>query len=155
MADPTVSQLQQQLLELQILHERELREAQTKSWDHERELRVVSDRHERELRLQVQSALEKQHDAEQVEIRRRLDELNHSHERMAAREATTVSRELFDVHLRDFETMRRKLEVLSGQIAVWKGIAAMLGVPGIVALLWTLLAAFNNVTVTGPHGLVP
>ena len=41
------------------------------------------------------------------------------------------------------------------QIGTVRGIAVFIGLPGIIALLWTLLAAFSNQTVTGPGGFVP
>jgi chromatin segregation and condensation protein Rec8/ScpA/Scc1 (kleisin family) len=142
------------LLTERIAHERELREAQSKAFEHERELRTLHDTHERELRRQVEDAVEKQHLAESTEVQRRLEDLNHAQERMERREAESVSREVYDTHLVEFEKVRTRLEVMAGQIAVWKGIAALLGVPGVISLLWALLAAANNVTVTGPGGFV-
>jgi hypothetical protein len=41
------------------------------------------------------------------------------------------------------------------QIGTVRGIAVFVGLPGIIALLWTLLAAFTNQTVTGPGGFLP
>ena len=41
------------------------------------------------------------------------------------------------------------------QIGTVRGIAVFVGLPGIIALIWTLLAAFSNQTVTGPGGLIP
>jgi inorganic pyrophosphatase/exopolyphosphatase len=41
------------------------------------------------------------------------------------------------------------------QVGTVRGIAVFVGLPGIIALLWTLLAAFSNQTVTGPGGFIP
>ena len=83
------------LLSERISHERELREAEKSSFDHERELRAMWDAHERELRLQAESAVEKARDMQFDEYARRLGELNNAHERERQRNAESVTRSEF------------------------------------------------------------
>jgi hypothetical protein len=70
------------LLAERITHERELRIAAEKAFDHERELRTVYDRHERELRVQTEQAVEKARELQFNVYEARLENLNHAAERM-------------------------------------------------------------------------
>lgn len=70
-----------ELIEQRIQHERELREANA---------------------IQLNLALEKQ----AAEYERRLDELNHAHARALNDRESFVTKDVFDIHCREFQTWR-------------------------------------------------
>ena len=106
--------------------------------EHERELRQQTERY-------VNKALRKQAD----EYERRLDALNHAHEQAVAEQARTVSRELFDVYVKETSLAGDlKLKPISDRVSKveswqdqWSGRVIGLGVIG-SAILGLLLAQF-------------
>ena len=140
------------LLAERIRHERDLREAEAKSFDHERELRAIFDGHERELRKQVEDATARNLERQALEYERRLADLNHAHTRTLEAQSRTVSREIYESQHREVKEQVGKLVT---QIGVWRGIIVFLGLPGIIALLWAVLSAISGHTVTGPDGFLP
>ena len=147
------------LLAERIKHERELRQAEAAAFAHERELRAIFDGHERELRKQVEDATARNLDRQAIEYERRLGALNGEQGRIAKILAQSVTRELHDIeigHQREtVEVLRVQVDKLVTTLNVWRGIVVFLGLPGVVALLWTILAAFSGRTVTGPDGFIP
>ena len=157
---------QSQLLAERIAHERELREAQAAAFAHERELRAVFDAHERELRLQVEDAVARNLERQATEYERRLSDLNGEQGRIARIAAASVTRELFDLEMEhereradgmraQTESLKTEVDRLVTQLQTLRGLALFIGLPGIIAFLWSVIAAANNITVTGPNGLIP
>lgn len=109
--------LERRILANDIQHERELREAAIKAIDHERELRVISDKHEYELRLSAEHAVEKARQIQFTEYERRLMSLNHAHEQAVEAQRSTVPREMFEAFVKDNERRLAKMEAMQSSIA--------------------------------------
>lgn len=145
------------LLAERISHERELRLAAEKAFDHERELRRLHDLHERELRLQTEKAVEHARDIQFREYERRLEEMNRFREENRDQTKTFLPIDRFE---REHEGLEGKIDLridnvdlkrstdheilvkLVTQVGTLRGIAVFLGVPGVLALLWALAKAF-------------
>lgn len=153
-----------------IRHERELREMGDRGVQHERELRTAFDAHERELRIGAETAVEKARDIQFREYERRLEDMNEFRLQLERQAVTFLTVGRFE---REHEALEKGIEVkleslaskhnddhelltrLLTQVGTFRGIAIFLGLPGIVALFWVLLAAFAGRTVTGPGGFIP
>ena len=103
--------------------------------------------HERELREQTERYVNKALRKQALEYERRLDALNHAHEQAVAEQARTVSRELFDVYVKETNAAADlKLKPISDRVNKteswqdqWSGRVIGLGVIG-SAILGLLLA---------------
>jgi len=103
--------------------------------------------HERELREQTERYVNKALRKQALEYERRLDALNHAHEQAVAEQARTVSRELFDVYVKETNAAADlKLKPISDRVNKteswqdqWSGRVIGLGVIG-STILGLLLA---------------
>jgi len=106
------------LLAERIAHERELREAETAAFDHERELRAVFDAHERELRLANEAAVEKARALQFEVYEGRLGVLNHAAERMDALSKSFLPIDRFEREHRSLiDRYERDMMALAGKVA--------------------------------------
>ena len=97
-----------------LRHERELRHAEAKAYEHERELRTLYDAHERELRTANELAVEKARSAHDEVIEVRLQNLNHFAERMEQLQTTYLPTVRFERdHASLIERYEREYKALS------------------------------------------
>ena len=147
-----------------------MRLAAERLYAHERELRSVYDAHERELRQQAEAAVEKARDIQFKEYERRLEDMNQFRVQLERQAQTFLTVDRFE---REHEALEQstalKVDSLASkrtddhelltrlltQVGTWRGIIVFVGLPGIIALVWALLAAFSGHAVSGPDGLVP
>lgn len=123
-------------------------------------------RHERELREAEMKALAGALVKAEMELARRLDELNHAAARAVADREAFVTRERFDGFSDAYDKRARYLDgqlqahaaglsEIRTVVSTLRAIVAVVGTPGILALLWALIAAAVGKTVTGSGGLLP
>jgi len=97
-----------------LRHERELRHAEAKAYEHERELRTLYDAHERELRTANEAAVDKARASHDEVIEVRLQNLNHFAERMEQLQQTYLPTARFDRdHAALIERYEREYKALS------------------------------------------
>ena len=147
-----------------------MRELAAKAVQHERELRAVYDAHERELRLAAEVAVEKARNIQFDEYERRLEDMNRFREQLEHQATTFVTIDRFE---RDHKALEAAVKAqhsesevkrssdhdllakLLTQVGTLRGVAVFVGLPGILAFIWAIVAAVANKTVTGPGGLLP
>ena len=110
-------------------------------------------------------------------LEKRLEGMNEFRAQLSVQANTFISRELFEQYTKEqrlreeglassafakHESVEDQIEIerqarirLEAQISTWRGIILFLGMPGVVALLWTILATFSGQAVTGPNGFIP
>jgi hypothetical protein len=152
-----------ELVEAELRHERELRQI---SIEYERKLTEARDHEMAALAAQHQIAHEREHEFYQEAIAHATQALaaelsiirgDAARLRDAAPGYMTIER--FDREhktLRDLQaTDHLSLAKLLTSIGTLRGLVTIIGLPGIITLIWALLAAANGQTVTGPNGFIP
>jgi hypothetical protein len=97
---------------------------------------------------------------------KRLESMNKFREESRRDTATFVSRETFDAHVRaqivqielmesEITAVQRGIDKITTTVATLRALVAIVGAPGILAMIWALIAAAAHKTVAGPGGLFP
>jgi len=95
------------VLAREIVHERELREAEKAAFDHERELREIYDAHEREMRLQAEAAVEKARSLQFDVYEERLEHMNEFRAQLTEQAKTFMPVDRFE---REHSGLRERYE---------------------------------------------
>jgi Flp pilus assembly protein TadB len=133
---------------------------------YEHKLAEARDHEAEALSRQHQVAHEREHEANQEAIqsataalRSELGTLQTDLDRLRDQANTFMTVDRFD---REHENLKKgqgedhvALTTLIAQLGTLRGIVALLGVPGLVALAWAVIAAATGHALTGPSGLIP
>ena len=144
---------------------------------HEREVRRLVDGYERQATVQKfheleslsrehRSSHEREHEYTELAIGKatatldgQLDRMRQDMDRLDTAGSGFMTLERFDREHRELEKKRdedhESLTKLLAQVGTLRAVIVFLGLPGLAALGWIILAAFSGHAVTGPNGLVP
>ena len=106
-----------ELLNQKILHERELREVENASVEHERELREAAIEHERELRVLTENAVEKARQLQFELYEQRLEAMNQFRAQLTEQASTFLTKERYERdHQIIIDRLNERLDSLEARI---------------------------------------